>query len=184
MNATTQEAWNAYNRMLFEALCDSIVELNHQTQDGHDTGFSGAGYSLYSCVEAAVATYCKDRQSVEPNVPNLSEKTGFVCLARFAENPTVSDFDRLVEIDMENRTIDIVDKARVHYTTDNPYFIKFDQFKSVCDLFEWIRHLEKKTWFTMDHAVQLVGRYEFLVRNGELPSAFYSGKTSTPNDED
>lgn len=180
------EAWDAYRKAMFANLCVSIASLHHEDQDGNETGFSGAGYSLYRSIQSAVDEYCKERQAVEPVVPTIKDPDACVSCARLAENPAISMYDHLVEIDMEARTIDLVDAARVLYTKEDPYFIPFDQLRSVLELFSWIQHLNCRDWFTKEHADQLLARYEFLVRNEVLPCRFYHGNAqeNLPCEED
>lgn len=84
------------------------------------------------------------------------------------------DRQHVVKLDMESRTVDFVDVERSLYTDDDPYWIGFDRLNSVEDFMEWLRHIGRKKWCTVQHLTNFATRYEFLVRNGEVSEAFFS----------
>jgi len=67
---TSDEAWRAYRRKLWQTLCKIVTETNQKIEE-NPTGFSGDGYSLYNEIELAVDQYCAKRRAVEPRVPEL-----------------------------------------------------------------------------------------------------------------
>ena len=164
---SSDDAWQAYEDKLFASLCKTVTETN-QSLGENQTGFSGPGYSLYAEVALAVRRYCEARRATAPQVPKLDPKAWGIWAANLMDDPSVGVEDRIVDYDLVSKTIDIVDHARVHYTKDDPYYIKFDSIDTVEDFIDWIRQLAKKEWCTAEHLSMLGDRYEFLVRNGYL----------------
>jgi hypothetical protein len=111
--------------------------------------------------------------SKEPTPPEDS-----VSLADVLKTMKVSDMIdesearlALVTVDHDANTIDFVG---AWYTKEDPYWIPFRELGSVCAFLEWVRHVGEKDWVTKDHLYMFAQRYMVLVRNGILPSDFYS----------
>lgn len=170
----SDDAWNSYRHAIWSELCETVNHLPHQTQSGKETGFSGPGYSLYDEMSAAVKRYCENRRAGDQSVPQLKSDLPGISAYRLLENPSLLTDQPIVTIDMETRTIDLVDVARTLYTESDPYWIGFDRLGSVEEFIDWLRHLAEKDWCTPQHLSEFAKRYQFLVRNGVVPDGFTS----------
>ena len=62
----------------------------------------------------------------------------------------------LVRVDFNAKTIDIIDENQAIRSWKDPYYIDFDRVKTAEALLGWICHLTGKTWWTAEHARQLI----------------------------
>ena len=123
------------------------------TSDGRNFAGSSENRSIYSGIEQAVY-----RAAGKLGLHKMSS------LIDDVEQIHKFEMEEVVNLDMENKTIDLLDPVTGMRTKDEPYFIHFNRIDTPEKVLGWLIHLREKTWFTTVHMWLLIATADRYAR--------------------